>query len=261
MEKFMRPLPLVCLFSAVSSIAFAQAAEPPAPMITVIGNGRAETPADFAWLNFNLRGEGTSSPEAVTTLTNARGKLEASLKALPGKPTLEIRGGTLSIREVRPKSCMVNYAAPNLSTGECAVIGSVAQVGFQVKVTPAKQVGDVASLAAQLGASDVNVNNGGLLDGQPLEDKAMREAVADAQRQARLIAESSGRHLGPILRIQDSQANAVNSFPPAPPPPPPPYEAQDVGAFSAARLAAPLGMTPPPIVRTARVTVTYSLLP
>jgi uncharacterized protein YggE len=268
MEKFMRPLPLACLLSAVSSIAFAQTAEPPAPpatpapMITVIGNGRAETPADFAWLNFNLRGEGATSPEAVTTLTNARGKLEASLKALPGKPTLEIRGGTLSIREVRPKSCMVNYAAPNLSTGECAVIGSVAQVGFQVKVTPVKQVGDVASLAAQLGAADVNVNNGGLVDGQPLEDKAMREAVADAQRQARLIAESSGRHLGPILRIQDSQANAVNSFAPAPPPPPPPqYEAQDVGGFSAARLAAPLGMSPPPIVRTARVTVTYSLLP
>jgi uncharacterized protein YggE len=264
MEKFMRPLPLACLFSAVSSLALAQTAEPPAPlspMITVIGNGRAETPADFAWMNFNLRGEGATSPEAVTALTNARGKLEASLKALPGKPALDVRSGTLSIREVRPKACMVNYAGPNLSTGECAVIGSVAQVGFQVKVTPAKQVGDVASLAAQLGAADVNVNNGGLVDGQPLEDKAMREAIADAQRQARLIAESSGRHLGPILRIQDSQANPVNGFPPPPPPPPLSYESQDIGALSAARLAAPLAMTPPPITRNARITVTYSLLP
>jgi uncharacterized protein YggE len=229
-------------------------------MITVIGNGRAEAPADFAWLNFTLRGEGATSPEAVTALTSSRGKLEASLKALPGKPVLEVRGGSLSIREVRPKACQVNYAAPNLSSGECAVIGSVAVVGFQVKVTPAKQVGDVASLAAQLGAADVNVNNGGLGEDQALEDKAMREAIADAQRQARLIAESSGRHLGPILRIQDSQANVINNLAPAPPPPPA-YEAQDIAAFSAAKLAAPLAMTPPPIVRNARITVTYGLLP
>ena len=257
----MRPVLLACLLAAASSAAFAQAAEQPPPMITVIGNGRAEAPADFAWLNFNLRGEGATSPEAVAALTNSRGKLEASLKALPGKPALEVRGGTLSIREVRPKACLVNYAGPNLSTGECAVIGSVALVGFQVKVTPAKQVGDVASLAAQLGAADVNVNNGGLGEDQSLEDKAMREAIADAQRQARLIAESSGRHLGPILRIQDSQANAINNLAPPPPPPPPPYEAQDIAAFSAVRLAAPLAMTPPPIVRNARITVTYSLLP
>lgn len=259
----MRPVLLACLFSAVSSFALAQAPEQPtpAPMVTVIGDGRAEAPADFAWLTFNLRGEGASAPDAVTALTASRGKLEASLKALPGKPTLEVRGGTLSIREVRPKSCVINYAAPNLSTGECAVIGSVATVGLQVKVTPAKQVGDVASLAAQLGGADVNLNGGGLADDQALQDKAMREAIADAQRQARLIAESSGRHLGPILRIQDSQANVVNGFPPAPPPPPPAYEAREEFAFAAARLAAPLAMTPPPIARNARVTVTYSLLP
>lgn len=264
----MRPLPLACLFSAVSSIALAQtveqptAAQTPTPMITVIGNGRAETPADFAWLNFTLRGEGVTSPDAVAALAATRGKLEASLKALPGKPTLEVRDGTLSIREVRPKACTMNYGAPNLSTGECAVIGSIATVGLQVKVTPAKQVGDVASLAAQLGAADVNVSNGGLADDQPLEDKAMREAIADAQRQARLIAESSGRHLGAILRIQDSQANVIGGLPPAPPPPPPPGSEQVVvSGYSAAKLAAPLAMTPPPITRTARVTVTYNLLP
>jgi uncharacterized protein YggE len=173
MERFMRVLPLACLFSVMSSITLAQTAEsptaPPSPMITVIGAGRAEEPADFAWLNFTLRGEGATSPEAVSALAKARGKLEVSLKALPGKPGLDVRSGTLSIREVRPKSCTNNYGGPALSTGECAVIGSIAVVGFQVKVNPAKQVGDVASLAAQLGASDVSVNNGGLVDDRSLE--------------------------------------------------------------------------------------------
>lgn len=258
----MRLLLVAALACAPASAAFAQAPEPAGPTVTVIGNGRAETPADYAWLSFNLRGEGPTSPEAVTALSTSRGKLDASLAALSGKPTLDVRSSTLSIREVRPKTCNANnYGAPNLSTGECAVIGSVATVGFQVKVTPAKQVGDVASLAAQLGGSDINVSNGGLTDDQPLEDKAMRSAIADAKRQAQLIAESSGGKLGPLVRIQDSQAVNIGAFgvPPAPPPPPPPARAEVV--VTASKLAAPLAMTPPPITRTARVTVTYSLLP
>jgi len=257
----MRLLLVAALACAPASTAFAQAPEPVGPTITVIGNGRAEAPADYAWLSFNLRGEGPNAPEAVTALSTSRGKLEASLAALAGKPTLDVRSSTLSIREVRPKTCNPNnYGAPNLSTGECAVIGSVASVGFQVKVTPAKQVGDVASLAAQLGGSDINVSNGGLIDDQPLEDKAMRSAVADAKRQAQLIAESSGGKLGPLVRIQDSQAVNIGAFG-APPPPPPPPPARGEVVVTASKLAAPLSMAPPPITRTARVTVTYSLLP
>uniref|UniRef100_B0T0D9 Outer membrane protein n=1 Tax=Caulobacter sp. (strain K31) TaxID=366602 RepID=B0T0D9_CAUSK len=255
----MRPALLAAVLAITPSTLLAQTAEPTAPTLTVIGNGRVEAPADFAWLSFNLRGEGATSPDAVTALSANRGKLEASLAALAGKPALDVRSGTLSIREVRPKACVTNYAAPNLSTGECAVIGSVAVVGFQVKVTPAKRVGDVASLAAQLGAADVNVNNGGLAEDAALEDRAMREAITDAKRQAQVIAEASGGKLGSIVRIQDSQANAINSFAPPPPLPAPPV--QNEWALSAVRLAAPLAMTPPPIVRTARVSVTYSLLP
>jgi len=259
----MRFLVLTGLLVIAPSPLVAQTLDPTKPTITVIGDGRAEAPAEFAWLSFNLRGEGPTSSEAVTALTTARRKLDASFKALPGKPALQTRDGTLSIREVRPKACATNYGAPNLSTGECAVIGSIATTNVQVKVTPAKQVGDVASLAAQLGAADVNVSNGGLVDTQPLEDKAMRLAVADAKRQAQLIADASGRMLGSILRIQDSRAS-VNSplpIPPPPPPPPPVYEAREDIVVSAAKLAAPLPMTPPTITRAARVSVTYSLLP
>ncbi|WP_029916130.1 SIMPL domain-containing protein [Caulobacter sp. UNC358MFTsu5.1] len=257
----MRLLLVAALACVPASAVLAQTPEPTGPTVTVIGNGRAEAPADYAWLSFNLRGEGPSSPDAVSALSTTRGKLEASLAALASKPTLDVRSSTLSIREVRPKACnATSYGAPSLSTGECAVIGSVATVGFQVKVTPAKQVGDVASLAAQLGGSDINVSNGGLIDDQPLEDKAMRSAIADAKRQAQLIAESSGGKLGPLVRIQDSQAVNIGAFgAPPPPPPPPPARAEIV--VTASKLAAPLTMAPPPITRTARVTAVYSLLP
>jgi len=255
----MRSLLLAGLIAATPSALLAQTIDPSKPTITVIGDGRAQASADHAWLSFNLRGEGANSPEAVTALTAARRKLDVSLGGLPGKPAVETRDSTLSIREVRAKTCTANYGSPNLSTGECAVIGSVATTNVQVKVTPAGQVGDVASLAAQLGAADVNVSSGGLSDDQALEDKAMRAAIADAKRQAQLIAEASGRTLGSIQRIQDSRASAANPIPP--PPPPPHYETREAVTVTAAKLAAPLSLTPPPISRTARVTVTYNLLP
>jgi hypothetical protein len=170
-----------------------------------------------------------------------------------------VRGGTLSIREVRPKACMVNYAAPNLSTGECAVIGSVAVVGFQVKVTPAKQVGDVASLAAQLGAADVNVNNGGLpkINRWKTRRCAKPSPTPSAKPADRRIlgttpgpdpahpglAGQRDQQLSRPRRLHHSTRRARTS------------------GRSRPSNSAPLAMTPPPITRSARITVTYSLLP
>ena len=150
---------------------------------------------------------------------------------------------------------------PTLSAGDCAVIGSVATLNFQTKISPAKRVGDAASLIAQLGGSEVNVSGGGLNDDQALLDEAMRDAIADARRQAQLIAQASGVKLGPIGRVQDSQAITTPPMPyaasNAPPPPPPPPPGYDVGGFTP--LAVKFALDPAPITRTARVTITYQI--
>jgi uncharacterized protein YggE len=247
-------------FLAVSLLAVAMpaiAAEAPTPTINVVGNGRVERPADYAFLNFSLRGEGATSPEAIKALALAQARLEASLPKLPGKPATETRSFNLQIREVRAKGCE-NRGYPQLTSGDCTVVGSIATQNFQLRVTPAAKAGDAASLVAQLGGADVNASGGGVTDEGALNDAAMRDAIADAKRQAQLIATASGVKLGPIQRVQDNQAGPVvtayaNNAPPPPPPPPLPVPAVS--------LASPLNYAPQPITRTARVMVTYGLEP
>ncbi|WP_454715127.1 SIMPL domain-containing protein [Caulobacter segnis] len=246
---------------AVSLLAVAMpaiAAEAPTPTINVIGSGKAERLADYAFLNFTLRGEGATSPEAVKALAAAQARLEASLPKLPGKPATETRSFNLQIREVRAKGCE-NRGYPQLTSGDCTIVGSIATQGFQLRVTPATKAGDAASLVAQLGGVDVNASGGGVTDEGALDDAAMRDAIADAKRQAQLIATASGVKLGAIQRVQDNQATPVGAFgysaAPPPPPPPPPLPVPAVS------LASPLNYAPQPITRTARVMVTYGLEP
>ena len=250
----MRHLALVPCLLAFASAALA--AEVPPPTIAVIGSGRAERPADYALLNFTLRGEGATSPEAVKALAGVQARVEASLPKLPGKPATEARSTNLQIREVRGKGCENRgYGNPQLTSGDCAVVGFVATQTFQLRVTPATKAGDAASLVVQIGGFDLNASGGGVSDEHALEDAAMRDAVADAKRQAELLAVASGVKLGPIIRVQDSQAmpivvtgSAVNAPPPPLPMPP-------------VQLASPLAYAPQPISRTARVMVTYGLEP
>jgi uncharacterized protein YggE len=263
-ENHMRLLVAAAFAVAAPLPVLAQTAPTPAvqtpiPVIVVVGNGRAERPADYAQLTFNLRGEGATGAEAMAALSTLRAKIEASLAGLPGKPKVEPRANGLGVREVRGKACENrNYGMPTLSAGDCAVVGNVATLNFQTKISPAKRVGDAASLIAQLGGSEVNINGGGIDDDQTLQDDAMRDAIADARRQAQLIAQASGVKLGPIGRIQDSQAVAspilayAGSAPPPPPPPPPPSAAAEP-------LAVRFALEPPPISRAARVTVTYQI--
>ncbi|MBO9543028.1 SIMPL domain-containing protein [Caulobacter sp.] len=243
--------------SLLAVAAPALAAEAPAPTINVVGSGRAERLADYAFLNFTLRGEGAASPEAVKALALAQARLEASLPKLPGKPTTETRSFNLQIREVRAKGCE-NRGYPQMTSGDCTIVGSIATQGFQLRITPASRAGDAASLIAQLGGADVNASGGGVTDDKALNEAAMRDAIADAKRQAQLIAAASGVKLGPIVRVQDSQEMPIGAFSygaPPPPPPPPPLP------VSAVQLTSPLNYAPQPIVRTARVMVTYGLEP
>ncbi|WP_304274284.1 SIMPL domain-containing protein [Caulobacter segnis] len=241
-----------CLLSVVTP---ALAAEVQPPTIAVIGSGRAERLADYALLNFTLRGEGVTAPQAVKALADAQARLDASLPKLPGKPAAETRSATLQIREVRAKGCE-NRGYPLPTAGDCAVVGMIATQGFQVRISPATRAGDAASLVAQIGGADVNVSNGGVNDEKALEDAAMRDAVADARHQAELLAAASSVKLGPVIRVQDGQTNQIvvtaSSFA-APPPPPPP--------IPPVQLSSPLNYTPQPVVRTARVMVTYGLEP
>jgi uncharacterized protein YggE len=224
------------------------------PVIVVQGSGTASHPADFTVVTLSIQGEGPDKVSALKQLAEVRARVEQGLGGLPGAQSMKVSTGTLSIREARsPKCDDDNVQSDNvLSRGDCQIIGAVASLGIRVKVAPAPLAGDVASLAAQLGGSDIRVDDNDVADPAALQSQAAAVALANAKRQAELVAQAMGVRLGPIVRVDDNNSRRGDS---------------QVEEFVVTGSRIPgnlpivsITLAPPPITRDAIYTVTYSII-
>ncbi|MBH0113178.1 SIMPL domain-containing protein [Novosphingobium sp. YJ-S2-02] len=220
------------LACALPGIATAQEA----PRILVSAKGTVKTEPDIAVITYDLRGEGTTSDDALKQLKVRSEATERAAYGFVGKPR-KIETGTLSIRPVRGQNCnMSSYSPARLSQGECAILGYTAEVKVTLRTDKVEDAGTLAGLIGRNGALNPNVARFELSDPREAEREAMRRALADARQQGSLIATGSGMKLGPVQRIQDanyreislefeeregSSPPAMNVAPPPPPPPPP----------------------------------------
>ena len=241
--------------------AFAQVLAPVSePSITVTGEGRASRAPDFVRVGFQARGEGRTAVEALTALSQQRTQVEAGIQRLKGVRDVRLTASQVTTTDVRSPACAPSNqresARERLTQGDCIPIGVIATLDLEARVAPAERAGDVASIAAQLGARFVAVRGTGLEADDTLQAEASEKAVIDARQTAQRLAVASGGRLGKILRVQEGMlydgglpplpVPPISGTPPPPPPPPPP-------------LAVPLAFASQPIVRTARVTLVYAL--
>lgn len=257
---------LLCAFAA--SVAQAQAQQPPPPperpSVTVIGVGEAKKPAEYVLFSLTVRGEGATPVEAMKAMSASRAAIEGGVRSLKGVDKLETRTTILNTQEVRDRKCDAGRPTysqqPTLNTGDCAVIGAVVTLQETLRLAPPKRLGDVLSMATQLGAKSATATGTGTDDDRPLVDEATAKAFADARRQAETIAKAAGLRLGPVLRAQNQQAAysplglpgvAIAQAAVSPPAPPRPPVALEV----------PVDLTTQPIVRDARLIVTFALEP
>lgn len=246
-------LPLLALLFAASP-ALAQSGATPAdpPTITVAGTGKVSTPPDRATISFDVRGEGADATAAATALA-ARQK--ALARGLAGLGSQRIDTGSVTLGEVRGKECEAQSYRPQLSTGTCAIAGSIATLQGTLVLADATKAGNAVALLGQLGAANARLNGFGLADSTDAQRRAKAAAVADAQATAAAIAQATGGRLGRIIAVRDMAAGygpdivvtARMAVPPPPPPPPP--------------MAAPvqLDVNPRPIETEARLTITYAI--
>lgn len=257
------PALLLCAFTAFGAQAQTAAPPPERPSVTVIGVGEAKKPAEYVLFSMTVRGEGATPVEAMKAMTASRAAIEGGVRSLKGVDKLETRTTTLNTQEVRDRKCDTGrpYSQqPTLNAGDCAVVGAVVTLQETLRLAPPKRLGDVLSMATQLGAKNATATGTGTDDDRPLADEAAAKAFADARRQAETIAKAAGLRLGPVLRAQNQQAaysplgaiassRTIEQQPPPPPPAVPPV------------LAAPVDLTTQPIVREARLVVTFALEP
>jgi uncharacterized protein YggE len=173
--------------------------EAPLPgTITVVGTGTASLPPDQARVDINVRATAPSAQEATRQGAEAMNAIIALLKGR-GIADRDIQTGYFSISpeyEHRPEGAprRVGHSATNSVT---------------VIITDLSAIGGILDAVVDTGGDLITVNQLHLIASNPkdAQDSALRDALNDARRQARLIAQEMGLTLGAPLAIQPQGAS------------------------------------------------------
>jgi len=241
------------LLAGFSSVTSAQTMQD-APKIMVDGYGEATTVPDLAILSYSVRGEGTTSDDAVRTMTAAGARIEASLQRIDAaaKPTTS----GVRVAPVRASACKdrdYDNDDEQLSKGVCAIIGYVATQSVELRTLQVNAAGTMVGVAGRGGALNSQLSRWDLKDPREAKGRAIAAAFADAQAKATALAAGSHVTLGPILTLATTNRDAVRT------------EDLIAGLPQANRLSAErdepvqVKLTPEPITTSANVTVTYAI--
>jgi uncharacterized protein len=196
----------IVIVLAATGFAPASAQTAPAPVIRVIGHGSVKTTPNVATISYSLRGEGSTSDQALAALVARRSATDQVVADVA-----DVRTGRLAINEARDTSCDGGEdddfdAKVRLSKGACAVTGYVATLQVTARVGTVKDAGTIAGLVGRAGAIDPRVSDFDLRDAEEALTAATAAAMADARRQANAIAKASGATLGRLRRVEDQRA-------------------------------------------------------
>jgi uncharacterized protein YggE len=258
----MRKLIVAALLAACQSGTATAQAAPEQPRIIVDGRGEVKTMPDVATLSYTVRGEGTTSDEAVRAMAAKGRTIHAMLLTLD--KTLEMTSDEVRVTPVKGSACKDrDYDGDDqLSKGVCAVVGYVATQDVTVRTGSINDAGTMVGLAGRGEAYDAQIGGFGLRDQRPLRQQAIAAALADAQAKAALLASGSKVALGPILSVVmgDRAVTVLSS--------------QDIKLRGTTRtenlinslpqsFAKPItvSVTPAPITTDATVVVTYAIVP
>ena len=171
------------------------------PSILVSGSGEVETDPDRANISYALRGEGSTSDDAVRAMVAMGEKVEAAIKGIDGDA--DLRTGSVSSVPVRSAGCEdENYSArERLSKGVCAIEGYIASQQITITTARVTDAGTMAGLAARYGVEGAQARQFYLSDAAKTRAyaAALSDAFRDAERNASALASGSGVKLGAIL--------------------------------------------------------------
>ncbi len=178
----------------------------PIPMqrtITVMASGRAGAAAERVTL-------GLTVSSADQTATGLFVKQEDIVKHL--KEALVAAGIHAADITEQPFHLM-----PNMEYGQngTRIIGYRLDTPLEVEIDNVKDLPHIIDLATQSGASAINVGAFSLAPGKSLHEEAVKDAIADARKEAASIAREMGGTVGDIVSI--SEMTGEEMAPPAAP--------------------------------------------
>ena len=229
-------------------------AVPERPRLIVDSYGEVKTPPDLAVISYTIRGEGSTSDDAVRSLTATGSRIEAALRKIDR--ATEPRTGEVKVTPVKSDACKEEeYSAPQLSSGPCAVLGYVATQTMTVRTAAVTDAGTMVGLVGRGGGFSARISSFELRDPRVAQGQATAAALSDAASKASAIAAASRVPLGGILSINSAArqvgeqlvvsglrrpAAEMDLAEPAPPP-------------------VPVKVNPEPMTTSSSVTVTYAI--
>lgn len=247
---------LACIAIAATALALPAVAQDSfanRPTIVVTGSGEAEAQPDRFHVNVTVEGRGATQVEALRALSTAQARMIETLPQLQGLADGRVTTGDISVEPNHEPTCGTREY--DRDTSDCPVIGYSVASALTFAGSPADRAGDAISLASELGAVQARLEDYALTDMRALQDAANRAAFSDAERQARMLAEASGRRIVRILRIQDPSSRVVDVLA---------QEATDIDevVVTGSRIrsaAVSIAVAPKPVSATARVTVVFEI--
>ncbi|AUH63777.1 SIMPL domain-containing protein [Paracoccus zhejiangensis] len=161
--------------------------------ISVTGEGQALGQPDMATINLGVT---TQAETAAAAMTQNSEQQTAVIAALTGSG-VEERDIQTSGLNLTP---MMDYSREGQPP---RVTGYQAQNMVTVRVRDLAGLGGTLDGLVTAGANEINGITFGRDNSDEMQDEARRDAVADAQHRAEVIAEAAGLTLGPVLTMRD----------------------------------------------------------
>ncbi|HEY8425378.1 MAG TPA: SIMPL domain-containing protein [Limnochordales bacterium] len=193
------PAAAVATLSLVTAMALAQGAGPDGDAstertLTVTGRATVTAPPDVAQITLGVESQAPSARQAHEANARKVERIVAALSEL-GVPARDIQTAGISLTPV--------YRTDERG-GEPRLTGYRASYRLHIRVRPVEQAGTVADAAVQAGANRIESIQFTVEDLEGIKEQALQQAVADALRQARVLAQAAGVQLGSLLTLRDA---------------------------------------------------------
>jgi uncharacterized protein YggE len=180
--------------ATIATPSIAQESKTMSRVISLNGHGEVKAKPDMAVINVGVTTQAQTAREALTENTKAMEKILATLKAA-GIEAKDIQTSNFS---VNPR---YQYDPNNVQPPR--VIGYDVSNTLAVSVRKLATLGEVLDKVVSEGSNQINGIMFAIADTGKLEDEARKLAFADAERKAKLYAETTRITLGQIMSLSE----------------------------------------------------------
>lgn len=184
---------LVLLLLPFTGASADDARVPEIPFIQVLGEGSVSISPDLAVLDVGVLSQAVTAAAALRENSQAMGRLTGLLKA---------QG--IAARDVQTRGFEVQPVYERPEHGAPHVAGYRVSNRVQVRVRDLERLGALLDAVVAEGANQVGGIVFQVAEPAPLLERARREAVSDARRQARVYAETAEVRLGRLLALEET---------------------------------------------------------